>query len=116
MERNGETMILDYSEMKWEEFPNFKGGEKSMKAQMFFDGTNRILHAILVPGASIGLHKHETNSEIIYFIKGEGTAILDGEATKMKPGMVHYCEKGQEHTLKNEGTQDLEFFAVVPEQ
>ena len=71
-------MTLDYHSMPFEDFPNFKGGEKKMRAQMYFDGRVRILHGILEPGASIGEHLHETNAEIMFILGGEGTMIDDG--------------------------------------
>ena len=37
-------MKIAYPEIEAKEFPNFKGGEKSLMAKMFFDGKNRILH------------------------------------------------------------------------
>ena len=65
-------MNFNYHEQEYEEFPNFKGGEKSLYAKMFHDEKNRIIYGKLIPGASIGVHTHETNSEIIYITKGTG--------------------------------------------
>ena len=31
------------------------------------------------------------------------------------PGQVHYCPKGHAHYMANDGTEDLVFFAIVPE-
>lgn len=111
-------MILDFNTMEETKIDNFKGGEKFLKAQMFFDGKNRILHGALVPGATIGLHTHDTSSEIIFILSGKGSVIEDGEKKELVPGMCHYCEKGHEHTLINDekASEDLVFYAVVPEQ
>jgi len=109
-------MTIDYKQEEFTVLPNFKGGEKEMHAKMFFDGRNRIMHSKLVPGASIGLHRHETSSEIMFFIAGTGKAIIDGVEERVAPDMCHYCPKGCEHTLINDGTEELEFYAVVPEQ
>ena len=42
---------------------------------------------------------------------------MEYEDTKEKlyPGDCHYCPQGATHSLSNEGTEDLIFFAVVPE-
>lgn len=109
-------MIIPFQEQLFESFPNFKGGEKKMDAKMFFDGTNRILYAELEPGASIGVHTHETNSEIIFLIKGCGTVLYDGEYETLMEGNVHYCPKGHTHSLINNSDEKITFFAVVPEQ
>lgn len=109
-------MIIDLKNMQAEVMPNFKGGEKELSAKMFFDGTNRILHGVLESGASIGVHTHETNSEIIYILKGKGTVLYNGEYENVEEGMCHYCPKGHTHSLINNSDSPLEFFAVVPEQ
>ena len=83
---------------------------------MHFDGVNRILHGVLESGASIGLHTHETNSEIIYFLSGRGKVLYDGKYETVEQGMCHYCPKGHSHSLINDSESDLVFFAVVPEQ
>lgn len=109
-------MTIDYNKEEFVSLPHFKGGEKEMRAKMFFDGKNRIMHSYLIPGASIGLHRHETSSEIMFFVSGTGKAIIDGVEERVSPDMCHYCPKGCEHTLINDGTENLEFYAVVPEQ
>ena len=108
-------MNFNYNEQEYEEFPNFKGGEKSLYAKMFHDEKNRIIYGKLIPRASIGVHTHETNSEIIYITKGTGRVLMDGEYEKLEAGMCHYCPKGHTHSLMNDSDAELEFFAVVPE-
>lgn len=110
-------MKIAYPEIEAKEFPNFKGGEKSLMAKMFFDGKNRILHGKLGVGATIGMHCHDTSSEIIYIISGDGRVVTDTVTEYLKPGDCHYCPKGESHSLQNNSSsEDLEFFAVVPEQ
>lgn len=109
-------MVIDFKNMQAQVIPNFKGGEKEISAKMFFDGTNRILHGVLESGATIGVHTHETNSEVIYFLKGKGVVLYDGEYEDVEEGMCHYCPKGHTHSLINNSDSPLEFFAVVPEQ
>lgn len=109
-------MTIDFNTMDATIIPNFKGGEKEISAQMFWDGTNRIMKGSLIPGASIGEHKHETNSEILYVLSGEGTIIDDGQASPIKAGECTYCPKGHSHSLVNSGKEDLVFFAAVPNQ
>ena len=46
---------------------------------MNIDKNNKILLGTLEPGASIGLHTHETNSEIIYILSGKGKVLFEGE-------------------------------------
>jgi len=109
-------MKIDFNLIEEVSHPNFKGGEKCFDAKMFFDGKNRIMKGRLVPGASIGVHTHETNSEIIYILEGDAVNICDGVEENLSSGDCHYCEKGHTHTLINRSDKDVVFFAVVPEQ
>lgn len=109
-------MKIDFYTMNEAHLANFQGGELCFDAKIFNDGVNKILQGRLQPGASIGLHTHQTSSEIMFFTAGCGTMVYDGETIEVKAGDCHYCVKGHSHTLKNTGSEDLVFNAVVPEQ
>ncbi len=109
-------MIIDFKDIEETVFKNFRGGEKETSVRMFNDNINRIMQGKLEPGASIGLHTHEDNSEIIYIIKGCGKILYDNQYANIKAGICHYCPKGHAHSLINDSTDDLIFFAVVPKQ
>lgn len=109
-------MKIDFNSIAETANPNFKGGEKETFTRMYYDGLNRIMKGRLVPGASIGMHTHDTGSEIMFITKGCGCVIYDGEKIALKEGDVHYCPKGHTHSLVNDSPADLEFSAVVPQQ
>lgn len=108
--------MLKFYEMPDTVLDQFKGGEGSTVTKMFVDDLNRIFLGRLQPGCSIGMHIHDTSSEVIYVLEGEGTTVLDGVTEVLRPGDCSYCKKGSTHTLMNKGQQDLVFFAVVPQQ
>lgn len=108
-------MNIDFNKIVTTVLNNFKGGEKHYKAKMFSDENNKIMYGVLENGCSIGLHTHETNSEIIYIIDGVGKMIYDDTVEILKKGDCHYCPIGHTHSLINENDEDLVFFAVVPE-
>ncbi len=110
-------MLLDFDKMKETVINKFKGGEGDTRAGMAFDGLNKIMRGTLGAGSSIGLHTHETSSEIIYIISGKAKCIYDDTTEYLIEGQCHYCPKGHSHSLiNNSETDDLVFFAVVPEQ
>lgn len=109
-------MLLYFDEMELTVLEHFQGGEKSLKAQMYLDGQNKIMRSFLEPGASVGLHTHEAGSEIIYILEGTGKAVTDGVEERLVPGVCHYCPKGSAHTVINDSDGDLRFFAVVCKQ
>ena len=108
-------MIFDFDKIEQVSIPNFKGGKKCAKMQQYLDENARILRGVLEPGASIGIHTHENNSEIVYSVSGEVVVSMDGETELLKPGMVHYCPMGHTHGMVNKGKEDFVMIAVVPE-
>ncbi len=68
----------------------------------------------LEPGCSIGLHEHNTEEEIFYFIKGRGLAIEDGKEYIIEPGDALLTGGGRSHSIENTSSDEtLEFMAVI---
>jgi len=109
-------LIINFEDIEKTVLKNFRGGEKETSVRMFNDNINRIMQGKLEPGASIGLHTHDENSEIIYILKGTGKVFYDKQYEIIKEGICHYCPKGHSHSLINDGSDDLIFFAIVPKQ
>ena len=109
-------MKIDFTQIDENVIANFKGGEKETFVKLFCDDSNRILKGRLEPGASIGMHTHETSSETILITAGHGCVIDDGIRIPLSTGDVHYCPKGHSHSLVNDSNGNMEFFAVVPQQ
>lgn len=108
-------MKLDFTAIPAQRIEGFKGGLGLFEPRMFTDGNNKIMLATLSPGAHIGLHTHEGNSEIVFVLEGEGVMEYDGAREVLRPGDVSYCPEGHTHSLRNESASPLRFFAVVPE-
>ena len=108
-------MILDFKNITEKEAEHFKGGEKSAFIRGFQDENNKIMLFRLEPGASVGRHSHQGNSETIYLLKGKGRTLSGGEYHEVFAGQCLYCPEGEEHSLINDGDEELIFFAVVPE-
>lgn len=111
-------MIIKLDELAVSTLPAFKGGDKEFRANMFFDGKNRMFKGCLIPGASIGVHTHDDSCETIFILSGKGTIleIEDGVETlkEVVPGDCLFCDKGQTHSLRNTSPdEDLTFYASV---
>ena len=109
-------MIIDFDKMEFEKKTEFLGGNKNFYVRSVKDSLNNIMCDKLEAGASIGYHKHEKNSEIIYIIKGSGKVLYDNVEERVTEGQCHYCPKGHYHSLINNTSSELLFFAVVCEQ
>ncbi|MBO4983820.1 MAG: cupin domain-containing protein [Clostridia bacterium] len=108
--------MIDFNKLEEKVINSFYDGNGDFFVKMFVDDKNKIMKGCLKEGASIGLHTHETSSEIIFIISGTGKQIIDGQEEILKAGDCHYCKKGQSHTFINIGNEDLVFYAVVPQQ
>ena len=108
-------MKIDFNNIQEEHIPGFKGGEGVFNVKTYFDGTNRIMEFRLMPGSSIGLHRHEGNSEIIRILSGCGYVLYEGERIGLSAGDVHYCPEGCSHSLvcPADAAEPLCCFAVV---
>ena len=95
-------MILNFKEMELKVIPNFNGGEKEFRANIYQDEHNKIVNGRLIPGASIGWHCHDTSSETIFILSGKGK--LNGEEVKKGDHLLLTANFGE---LTVEG--DLEF-------
>ncbi|MBQ8201753.1 MAG: cupin domain-containing protein [Clostridia bacterium] len=109
-------MVIDLMNTPETAMPNFKGGEGVAYARMFFDGQNRMMLGRLPVGSSIGMHTHETNSEIMHVVSGAARVIMDGAEEIICAGQTHYCPKGHTHMTMPYGNEELVIFSVVPEQ
>lgn len=109
-------MIIDLKEVKEVEYPSFKGGKGSVFLKILSKNDVKFLQGRVPVGASVGLHRHMTDSETILVLSGKGKAICDGETEIVGAGSCSFCPRGSAHTLINDGVEDLIFYAVVPEQ
>lgn len=109
-------MKIDFKKMTEKRMPEFKGGVGDLIAKMHVDELGKIMYGKLEAGSSIGYHMHDTNSEIIYILEGNGKCLYDDGEEKLFVGDCHYCPKGHAHSLINDSDTELVFFAVIPEQ
>ena len=109
-------MLINFPEIQEVLTPHMRGGEKEIAVKSVVTGDNKIMHVRVLPGASIGLHTHEDDSETVFFLSGQGKMIYDGVVEKVHAGQCHHCPKGHSHTLVNDSDEDLVAFAVIPKQ
>jgi len=107
-------MLIGFDNMQETHVPHMRGGEKEAYLRVCDDGLCKIVQGRLVPGGTVGLHTHETDSETIYILSGTGKVLCDGVYEPLQAGSCHYCAKGHEHSLINDSDEDLCFFAVIP--
>ena len=67
----------------------------------------------LAPGASIGYHVHENETEMFLFLEGEGRVMDDDEEILVHPGDSMATFSGHGQAVENVGTTDLVLVAVI---
>lgn len=109
-------MVMKFAEMDESLVNGLRGGNGTAKVKSFEDSLNKVMMLTLDKGCSVGLHKHETNSEIQYIFSGEANFTIDGKTEIVKKGEVHYCPKGHSHTVINEHDEPLVMLCILPNQ
>ena len=89
------------------------GGTGLMTVRMYNDEKYRIIPTTIHSGGSIGMHRQTSGDDMNYILSGIGRAICDGVEEELRPGVLHICPKGSEHSIINTGTEDLVLFTIV---
>lgn len=58
-------------------------------------------------GEDIGMETHDLEDQILYFVEGQGKAILNGEEQEFGAGDLVLVPSGTEHNFVNTGSGDL---------
>jgi mannose-6-phosphate isomerase-like protein (cupin superfamily) len=68
----------------------------------------------LLPGDSVGMHKHTDNEDAYIVIVGEGIFTeTNGTKTRITSGDVTIARPGQSHAIENTGKVPLVFLCVI---
>ncbi|MDO4357146.1 MAG: cupin domain-containing protein [Clostridia bacterium] len=70
-------------------------------------------HVRLAPGSSIGFHGHEGETEIYYFLSGNGRVRDDDMFYNVKAGDAMCTTSGHSHGVENTGSEDMEIIATI---
>lgn len=106
-------MFLEKVEVK-----NMRGGIGSViieKANDVMKNCKMYARITILPNSSIGMHVHENDEEMVYVISGKGKAYINGEYKNISQGEHHYAKQGNQHSIINEGNENLVILAVINE-
>ena len=79
-----------------------------------FQGANEMFAQItLHPGCAVPVHQHLGNNETYYLLNGAGEYTDEDKTIAVKAGDVTFCADGGTHGLKNTGSEDLVFIALI---
>jgi mannose-6-phosphate isomerase-like protein (cupin superfamily) len=64
------------------------------------------------PGGEIGEEVHADVDQVLIFVSGEGSAVIEDETTPVGPGRLVFVQAGTKHNFINPGTDDLKLYTV----
>ncbi len=105
--------------MTTERIENMQGGEghviiKRILGEKELNGKCGLYAQVTIePGCSLGYHEHHNESETYYIISGEGEYDDNGTKRMVKAGDMTFTPDNCGHGLKNTGTEDLVFMALI---
>lgn len=112
-------MIIKASDCKADARKNMKGGNGTVYVTEFVSSAElnekgRLFGNIhLEPGASIGYHVHEGESELFYVIKGEATYNDNGKEYPLCAGDTAVVSSGNGHSISNNGSEPVDLIALI---
>lgn len=80
--------------------------QKNEKTKLFAEVT-------IPSGSILGYHEHHNESETYYITSGEGEYDDNGTVRLVKQGDVTFTPSGFGHGIKNTGSSDLVFIALI---
>ena len=66
----------------------------------------------LKPGEDIGEETHTDTDQLLFVVKGEGEAVLDGQTVKVEKHSVVLVPAGTKHNFKNTNDDELKLYTV----
>ena len=70
-------------------------------------------HCKMFSNCELGHHEHHGETETYYILSGTGMYEDNGKAIPAEGGDVFFCKDGDGHGIKNTGTEDLTFVALI---
>jgi mannose-6-phosphate isomerase-like protein (cupin superfamily) len=111
-------MVIQRSGMKSEKKEKVQNGEGITSFTYFVDcekekNVRMIAELTLLPGASIGYHKHDSETEYYLIVSGNGLVNDNGNDVTVKAGDSIITGNGAGHSIKNTGNVPLVFHAII---
>jgi len=112
-------MIYKASELPEEQRERMRGGSGAVRishaapAGALPPGLRLHAQLTLPPGASIGAHAHENETELFYVLQGQGEMLGNGAWMPLSPGDATSTGGGESHALRNTGDGDLVVMATI---
>ena len=112
-------IVRHTSEMHIEDRHQMRGGTGTVTVKDLFSPEEMLGHGrlfaenVVPPGASVGLHPHEGDTEWCYIVSGQGTYLYNDERHDVAAGDLTVVGDGHRHGIENTGDEPLLFIALI---
>ena len=113
MIRKADEVTVEYRE-------HMRGGPGTAQVRNFIAGPEEMCNKgrlfakiTLVPGAGIGSHEHENDSELFYILSGTAEYEDNGNIVTLHAGDVAICPPHETHAITNNSDENVEVMAVI---
>ncbi|GHV92100.1 oxalate-binding protein [Spirochaetia bacterium] len=111
-------MVIQRSEMKSEKKEKMRDGEGTVSFNYLVDcekekNIRMLAELTIPPGASIGYHRHDSETEYYVILSGSGVVNDNGTEKPVKAGDSIITGNGDSHSIKNTGNVPLVFHAII---
>lgn len=87
--------------------------ENTYFRKVLHTGQHSQIVAMSIPvGGDIGEEVHPNTDQILFFVDGEGEAIINDETKRVEEHDVVFVPAGTRHNFKNIGDEDLKLFTI----
>lgn len=84
---------------------------ENFRKVVFTNSHSQLVLMSILPGEDIGQEVHQVD-QILFFVKGSGKAIVNGEEKEIGAGDVVDVPAGAEHNFINTGTESMKLYTV----
>jgi mannose-6-phosphate isomerase-like protein (cupin superfamily) len=84
----------------------------AFRRELFTGAKSQLVAMAVPPGGEIGEEVHEDTDQILFFLEGEGEAVLNGERSPVGPGDVVFVKAGTRHNFVNTDQVPLRLLTV----
>lgn len=113
-------MVRRQEEVMVEKKPSPFQGKGDIKVRSLLNGPEELYHkgrvfahTTVYPGAALGYHIHENESETYYILSGHGMFNDNGNLTMVSAGDVTFTRAGQGHSIEALGDEPVEMIALI---
>ena len=83
----------------------------AFRAELFTTDRTQLTIMSLRPGEDIGEEVHQAD-QLIYVVKGEGRAVMDGTEQSVEGGAIICVPAGVRHNVKNTDDEPMKLFTI----